>query len=112
MPLSQERAESAAKADVDAKAITVLKGTVHDLTLEVAGLEEGADSEATRTTARTRKIALQRKRRSMTAAGAWRKKSAKELDEAVERVKKKYADDLESALQTGMFAGALSPLAS
>jgi len=48
----------------------------------------------------------------MTAAGAWRKKSAKELDEAVERVKKKYADDLESALQTGMFAGALSPLAS
>jgi len=48
----------------------------------------------------------------MTAAGAWRKKSAKELDEAVERVKKKYADDLESALQTGMFAGALIPLAA
>ena len=38
----QERAESAAKAEVDAKAIAVLKGTVHDLTLEVAGLEERA----------------------------------------------------------------------
>ena len=110
--ISQERAESAAKAEVDAKAIAVLKGTVHDLTLKVARLEERADSETTRTTATTRKIALQRKRRSMTAAELRRKKSAKELDEAVERVKKKYADDLESALQTGMFAGALSPLAS
>jgi len=110
--VSQERAESAAKAEVDAKAIAVLKGTVHDLTLKVARLEERADSETTRTTATTRKIALQRKRRSMTAAELRRKKSAKELDEAVERVKKKYADDLESALQTGMFAGALSPLAS
>ena len=53
----QERAESAAKAEVDAKAIAVLMDTVHDLTLEVAGLEERTDSEATRTTAKTRKTA-------------------------------------------------------
>ena len=55
--VSQERAESAAKAKGDAKAIAVLKGAVHDLTLEVAGLKERAYSEATRTTARTRKTA-------------------------------------------------------
>jgi len=35
---SQERVESAVKAEVDAKAIAVLKGTAHDLKLEVAGL--------------------------------------------------------------------------
>ena len=74
------------KAEVDAKAIAVLEGTVHDLTLEVARHEERADFETTRTAARTRKIVLQRKRRSMTAAEARRKKSAKELDEAVKRV--------------------------
>ena len=68
--VSQERAESAAKAEVDAKAIAVLKGTVNDLTLEVAGLEERADPEATRTTARARKTV--RTRKISWCTGRWR----------------------------------------
>ena len=61
MIIGLERAESAAKAEIDAKAIAALKGAVHDPTAEVAGLEERADSEATGTTARTRKTAKTRK---------------------------------------------------